>query len=159
MIARRLIAPAVAGALLAACSPEVSVEASNEAESAVATQQEAVEAALADSVVGWNEGNMDRFIGVYSTDPQTSFVTGQGLIRGRDTMAEYYSQGFSFDDPAKRGTLAIETLDFRPLGPDHALLIGRFTLDWEDRDEASGTTSLVFRREEDGWKMIADHSS
>lgn len=155
----RVIAPALAGALLAACTPEVPVEATDTVEIDAASQQAAVEAALADSVAGWNEGSMERFIGVYSTDPETSFVAGEGLIRGRDTMAEFYAENWDFDNAEARGTLTIDMLDFRPLGPDHALLIGKFTVSWETRDDATGVTSLVFRREDDGWKMIADHSS
>ena len=121
--------------------------------------QAAVEEALADSVAGWNAGDMDRFLGVYSSDPQTSYVGGKYLIRGKAAMAESYENGFDFSNDAARGTLSIETVDFRPLGPDHALLIGRYTVDFAGRDDATGLTSLVFERGSAGWRIVADHSS
>ncbi|GMM93614.1 YybH family protein [Qipengyuania sp. MTN3-11] len=117
-----------------------------------------VEAALAESVAGWNAGNMDRFIGAYSAAPDITYISGDELVRGRASMAERYATDYDFADAASRGELAIETLDFRPLGPDHALLVGRYTLTWPDREPASGPTSLVFAREDEGWRIVADHS-
>lgn len=119
----------------------------------------AVEAALADSVAGWNSGDSARFMNLYSTAPDTSFVVPEGVIRGKAAIGDHYAKEFAIGDAAKRGTLSIETLDFRPLGPDNALLIGRYHLRYPDAKEVSGITSVVFRKEADGWKMIADHSS
>ena len=51
------------------------------------------------------------------------------------------------------------TLDFRLLDRAHALYIGRYTLRAADGKEQSGMTSLVFRKEAAGWRIIADHSS
>ena len=118
----------------------------------------AIENALADSVAGWNAGDMDRFIGVYSQAPDITYVSGEDLVRGRDGLAERYEKNYDFADADARGELDIETLDFRPLGVDHALLVGRYTLTWPDKEPASGPTSLVFAREKDGWKIVADHS-
>ena len=126
---------------------------------AAPSPQAAIEAALADSAAAWNAGDSNRFMNLYSAAPGTSFVVPEGVIRGRQAIADHYAKTFALGDAAKRGTLSIETVDFRPLGPDHALLIGRYHLRYPDGKEASGMTSVVFRKEADGWKMIADHSS
>ena len=126
---------------------------------AAPSPQAAIEAALADSAAAWNAGDSARFMTLYSTAPDTSFVVPEGVIRGKQAIADHYAKTFALSDAAKRGTLSIETVDFRPLGPDHALLIGRYRLRYADGKEASGMTSVTFRKEADGWKMIADHSS
>ncbi len=122
-------------------------------------EQQAVVAALADSAAGWNGGDMDRFLAVYSAAPETSFVTADGLLRGRKAISERYKAHYDFSDPAKRGALGLQLLDFRMLGPDHALYIGRYTLVYPNGKTLSGPTSLVFAREDGHWRIIADHSS
>jgi uncharacterized protein (TIGR02246 family) len=119
----------------------------------------AIDAAMAESVAGWNAGDIERFMGVYSAAPETSFVAGDGLVRGKVAMTARYRVKYDFGDSAKRGTLTIDRLDYRPLGPGYALYIGRYTLRYPDGHSASGPTSVVLHREAGGWKIIADHSS
>jgi uncharacterized protein (TIGR02246 family) len=119
----------------------------------------AVDRAMAQSVAGWNVGDIDRFMEVYSDDPATSFVAGEGLVRGKAAMKIRYQTKYDFADPAKRGTLTIERLDYRPLGRDYALYIGRYTLRYPDGRSASCPTGVVLHHEAGGWKIVADHSS
>ncbi len=126
---------------------------------AASPEQRAVVAAMTDSAAGWNAGNMDRFMAVYSDAPDTSFVTSHGLLRGKAVMIARYREKYGFDDPAKRGTLTFTTLDFRLLDPTHALYIGQYLLTFPGGKTATGPTTLVFVREKGGWKIIADHSS
>ena len=119
----------------------------------------AVVAAMEDSAAGWNGGDIDRFMRVYSDAPDTSFVTATGLVRGKAAMAARYRARYDFGDAVKRGHLTFATLDFRQLDPTHALYIARYTLTYPGGKTQSGPTSLVFHRERGGWHIIADHSS
>lgn len=125
---------------------------------AVSPDQAAIEAAMAASAAGWNAGDAARFMAIYSDAPEASFVTADGLVRGKAAMLARYRARYDFSDPAKLGVLSFKTLDYRPLGPGHALYIARYTLTYPDGRSVSGPTSLVFRREKGGWKIIADHS-
>lgn len=159
---------AVAGVLaLVACTPEPEpVDAATtgvvDVPDVAAPDVEAIEAVMADSAAGWNEGDMDRFLAIYSDAPETSFVGSGGLIRGRSEMEQRYREAYDWSgpDPSERGILSFETEDLRALGDDHALYIGRYILTYPgDRDPATGYTSLVFARENGAWKIVADHSS
>ncbi|MCJ8190996.1 YybH family protein [Sphingomicrobium aestuariivivum] len=128
----------------------------------LAETRAAIEAVLDASDDGWNEGDMDKFLSIYSDDPATSYVGSKGLSRGKAEFEERYRNAYDWSAPdnSERGTLSMETLDVRPLGPDHALYIGRYTLTYaDDRDPDTGLTSLVFAREGEDWRIIADHSS
>lgn len=80
-------------------------------------------------------------------------------MRGKAAMIARYREKYDFGDPAKRGVLTFQTLDFRLLDPTHALYIARYTLTYPDGKTQSGPTSLVFAKEAKGWHIIADHSS
>lgn len=125
----------------------------------VPSVQDAVEAAMADSAAGWNAGDLAAFMAIYSEAPDTSFVTKTGVLRGKAVLAERYRTKYDFANAAKRGRLGFETLDFRLLDQGHVLYIGRYTLTARDGSLQSGMTSLVFRKERAGWRIIADHSS
>ncbi|MBO9712848.1 SgcJ/EcaC family oxidoreductase [Sphingomonas sp.] len=123
----------------------------------------AVEAAMADSAEGWNSGDIDRFLAVYSDDPATSF-TGKIVTRGKEEIRNRYmvtyARQFGHMAAAVPTRLSFRIEDFRMLGPDHALLIAQWTLENIETDKPdTGMTSLVFRKEAGGWKIIADHSS
>ena len=124
-----------------------------------AAPQRAIEQAMAASAAGWNAGDVDRFMGVYSDAPDTSFVAADGLIRGKPAMIARYRARYSFEDAAKRGALTFRTLDFRLLDAAHALYIARYQLSYPGGRSESGVTTLVFRKERGSWKIIADHSS
>lgn len=125
----------------------------------------AIEAAMRDSAEGWNRGDLDRFLAIYSDDPATSFTTDKGVERGKAGIrARYlvsYAGQFGGSAAAAPTKLSFTFEDLRPIGADHVLLIARWKL-VEHGDEATaktGMTSLLFRREAGGWKIIADHSS
>ncbi|MFZ5747343.1 MAG: YybH family protein [Pseudomonadota bacterium] len=133
------------------------------AQSAEPDPRAAVEAAMLRSADGWNHRDLDGFLGIYSDDPATSFTTARGLVRGKAAVRERYVRGYpELFGPDASGTpraLSFTFQDFRMLGPEHALLIARWHLaPGGGKDAASGMTSLVFRREVDGWKIVADHS-
>ncbi|MDB5709089.1 MAG: superfamily protein [Sphingomonas bacterium] len=121
--------------------------------------QQTIEEAMTESAAGWNAGDVERFMAIYSAAPETSFVVKDGLIRGKPAMIARYRERYDFRDPAKRGTLTFTTLDFRQLDPSHALYIGRYLLTYPDGKTASGPTTLIFAHERGGWRIIADHSS
>jgi uncharacterized protein (TIGR02246 family) len=123
-----------------------------------------IEQAMKASDEGWNRGDIDAFLGIYSDDPATSFVGSRGVSRGkagiRATYLKSYADQFGADrDPAKMSKLSFTFEDFRVIGADHALLIARWTLVTPDGKSQTGMTSLLFRKEAGGWRIIADHSS
>jgi beta-aspartyl-peptidase (threonine type) len=63
----------------------------------------------------------------------------------------------TYPDRAAMGQLDFSDLEFRFLGPDAALVLGRWHLKREN--EVGGVFSLVWQRFPDGWKIVHDHTS
>ncbi len=123
-----------------------------------------IEAAMSDSAQGWNRGDLDAFLAVYSHDPGTSFTGAKGVERGlgpiRARYAKNYAGQFGPGERPKHTLLSFGFEDFRLIGRTYAHLIARWTLTPAAGGAAqTGMTSLLFRREARGWKIVADHSS
>jgi len=121
--------------------------------------QSQILAAMADSAAGWNEGDLDRFMRVYSEAPDTSFVVKDAVITGKAAIAARYRPRFTPEGAAKRGRLSFGTLRFTLLDPRHALLVARYRLKVHGVADQTGPTTLLFVRERAGWRISADHSS
>jgi ketosteroid isomerase-like protein len=126
--------------------------------------QTQIERAMSDSAQGWNHGDLDAFLAVYSNDPATSFTGSKGIDRGvasiRARYAKNYADQFGPGERPKRALLSFAFEDFRLIGSTHAHLIARWTLTpAAGGAPQTGMTSLLFRREARGWKIVADHSS
>lgn len=152
---RRALAPALFAALAAcagtASAPTVAPSGSPQAE---------ITALLQASTDEWNRGSLEGFLVPYLDAPGTTFVGSKGLLRGKAAIADQYrSSWFSGGVPKER--LSFRDIEVRPLGPGHALAVGR----WVVNDRATGAEtgagffSLTLQRTPEGWRIVHDHSS
>jgi beta-aspartyl-peptidase (threonine type) len=57
------------------------------------------------------------------------------------------------------GKLVFSDLDIQQLGPNAAVVRGRWELTMSDGNKPGGLYTLIFRRFKQGWKIIHDHTS
>ena len=116
---------------------------------------------LARAAVNWNRGDLDAFMEDYLPSDSTTFIGGQGLLRGPAAIRESYAPLFT--GRAVRDSLSFAVLDVDPLAPGIVNLIGQYTLarrvGARDSVTARGPTSLLVRRVDGRWRIVHDHSS
>lgn len=127
---------------------------------AVLPARAAVQSVLDASAAAWSAGELDRFMECYERVPGTTYVGGGKVVHGYDAIRSMYADRFGGGDRMSMGTLTLQIVDFRQVGPDHAYVIGRFHLerDVAHGGAASGLTTLLFHRTSAGWRIAADHS-
>ena len=122
-----------------------------------ATREEAV-AALTRQAEDWNRGDLESFTAVYADD--AVFLSPSGVHRGRDEVLARYRK--RYPDRAAMGELSFEVIETRVSGDASLVtLAARWHLaypDDGDREDASGLTLLVLRRDADGWNIVQDAS-
>lgn len=115
-----------------------------------------VEAVLAFQQEAWNAGDIRGFMVGYARHDSLVFISGDTVRRG--WQENLYAYVRSYPDRAAMGTLSFEDVRVRALAPDLALAYGVWRLDRAE-DEPHGRFSLVFRRFDEGWRIIHDHTS
>ena len=118
--------------------------------------QKAIKAVLEAQQAAWNRGDVDAFLVGYWHSSELTFSGGSGVARGWDGVLARYKK--NYPDRAAMGQLDFSDLEFRFLGPDAAMVLGRWHLKRE-KDELGGVFTLVWQRFPDGWKIIHDHTS
>jgi uncharacterized protein (TIGR02246 family) len=118
--------------------------------------QEAIFAVLSAQQTAWNRGDVDAFLAGYWKSPELTFSGSSGVTRGWSGVMARYRK--SYPDRAAMGQLNFSALEFRFLGPDSALVLGRWHLNRE-KDDIGGVFSLVWQRFPEGWKIVHDHTS
>ena len=123
------------------------------------SQQEtasAVRAVLDAQVQAWNRGDVEGYMDGYERADTTTFVSGDTVTRGWQTVLERYKR--SYDTREKMGTLEFAELDIKPLSPFYAQATGRWKL-VRAADAPQGRFTLIFRRTDRGWRITHDHTS
>jgi L-asparaginase / beta-aspartyl-peptidase len=126
------------------------------ADQRTAADQDAIRAVLSAQQSAWNRGDVDAFLVGYWHSPELTFSGGSGVARGWDGVLARYKT--NYPDRATMGQLDFSELEFRFLGPDAALVLGRWHLKRE-KDELGGVFTLVWQRFPEGWKIVHDHTS
>jgi len=104
----------------------------------------------------WNRGDIEGYMDGYERSPETSFLSGDNLTKGWQTVLDRYKT--KYDTREKMGVLSFSDLEIRMLSNDSALVTGRWMLK-RAGDEPHGRFSLIFRRTKNGWRIIHDHTS
>ena len=118
--------------------------------------RQAISAVLNAQQTTWNRGDVDAFLVGYWHSPELTFSGSSGVARGWDGVLTRYKK--NYPDRAAMGQLDFSDLEFRFLGPDAALVLGRWHLKRET-DDLGGVFTLVWQRLPEGWKIIHDHTS
>jgi uncharacterized protein (TIGR02246 family) len=124
----------------------------------LAAQDAAIRGVLTEQAAAWNRGDLEAFASTYENSPQITFF-GKSLNRGyADVLARYKK---SYASREAMGKLRFEIIESRPLGADHALVLGKFflTRSAAGGGDATGQFTLVLRKTKQGWKIVHDHTS
>jgi ketosteroid isomerase-like protein len=104
----------------------------------------------------WNRGDIPTFLEGYWKSPELTFSGSSGIVRGYDGVLDRYLK--SYPDRQAMGELQFSGLEIRMVGPDAALVLGKWHLKRSNGD-VGGVFTLVFERFTVGWRIIHDHTS
>ena len=112
---------------------------------------------MKDQELAWSDGDIEGFMQGYWHSDSLTFVGSRGLTYGWNTVLQNYKETY----PAKEdmGTLTFEVLEFHALGRSNALVLGKYNLDREGRESATGYFTIVWSRKSGKWKIISDQSN
>lgn len=116
----------------------------------------AINAVLKAQQSAWNRGDVDAFLKGYWESPELTFSGSNGVSRGYDGVLARYKK--NYPDRAAMGELNFSDLEFRFLGSDAALVLGKWHLK-RDVGDIGGVFTLVWQKFPEGWKIIHDHTS
>ena len=104
----------------------------------------------------WSNGDLEKFMNGYIKSDNLKFVGRSGITYGWQQTLDNYRKGYPTKDHT--GTLTFNLLEFDQLANDVFLVIGEFHLKRTVGD-ADGMFSIILKRINGEWKIIADHSS
>ncbi len=104
----------------------------------------------------WSNGDIEAFMQGYIKSNDLKFVGHNGITYGWQATLDNYKKNYPSKDYT--GILNFKLLEFDPLARDVFLVIGEFHLKRTVGD-ANGMFSIILKKINGEWKIIADHSS
>jgi ketosteroid isomerase-like protein len=118
--------------------------------------QQKITALMTAQTTAWNTGDINGFMKTYWHSDSLLFVGKNGITYGWQATLDRYKK--TYPDATTMGKLDFKLLEFKPLAAGVYLLIGKWHLQRTIGD-LQGHFSLVLRKIDGEWKIIADHSS
>ncbi len=120
-----------------------------------AADEQAIRNILDAQTQAWNKGDLEAFMKGYWKSDSLVFIGSKGLTYGYETVLNNYKKGYP--TPEKMGELIFNIRQVTRLN-DHYFVIGQWTIKRTGGD-VSGHFSLIWKKIDGEWKIIADHSS
>jgi beta-aspartyl-peptidase (threonine type) len=124
----------------------------------LARDRQEIQTVLQRQADAWNRGDLDAFLAGYWRSERTVFAGGDQVHRGFDAMARRYREAYPTRE--KMGRLSFSNLSFEQLQDDRAVVTGSWELEIAgSQKRPGGVFTLLWRRFDDGWKIVHDHTS
>lgn len=104
----------------------------------------------------WNHADIETFMEGYWKSDSLKFIGRNGITYGWQTTLDNYKKSYPTPDAMGKLTFTILTLDI--LSETSAFMIGRWHLK-RASDEPGGHFTLLWRKINGKWVIIADHTS
>lgn len=103
----------------------------------------------------WNNGDLAGYMEGYWKSDSTRFIGKNGIKYGWDATFEAYKKGY----PTKEsmGILTFKIISLELANEYVAFMIGKWDLD--RKDKAGGHFTLLWKKIDGKWVIVADHSS
>jgi ketosteroid isomerase-like protein len=118
--------------------------------------QNAIRAMLSAQEAAWNNGNLEQFMIGYWQSDSLMFIGKNGPTYGYDKTLENYKKGYP--DTAHMGKFTSTIISMKRLSPEYYFVTGKWFLKRTVGD-VSGYYTLLIRKINGKWVVVADHSS
>ncbi|EAR30466.1 hypothetical protein PTD2_02816 [Pseudoalteromonas tunicata D2] len=103
----------------------------------------------------WNEGNLTAYMAGYWHSEQLRFVGKNGIKFGWQATLDNYKKSYSTKE--KMGTLKFNNIDIE-VTESTAFVLGKWQITLKE-DVVSGYNSLFWKKIDNKWRIVIDHSS
>lgn len=107
-------------------------------------------------VAEWNKGDIDEFMKGYWQNDSLMFIGKSGVTYGYTNTLNNYKKGYA--DTVQMGKLKFDILHVKRISKDAYFVVGKWHLKRTIGD-IGGHYTLLWRRINGKWVIVADHSS
>lgn len=111
---------------------------------------------LDEQTKAWNRGDIDGFMKGYWENDSMMFIGKSGVTYGWKNTLNNYKK--NYPDTATMGKLSFDILIVKRLSSEYYQVVGKWHLKRSVGD-LSGHYTLLFRKINGNWVIVADHSS
>ncbi len=111
---------------------------------------------LGQQEIAWNSGNIENFMKGYWQNDSLMFIGKSGVTYGWQKTLNNYKK--NYPDTTAMGKLSFNLLEFKHLSPVYYFVVGKWHLQ-RSIGNLEGHFTLLFRKTNGHWFIIADHSS
>ena len=105
----------------------------------------------------WNNGDIELFMDGYIRSENLVFSGKNGPVFGWKQTLERYLK--SYPDKMAMGNLEFKILQIKPVTENVAYLIGEYYLERENNKNSNGHFTLIWKKIDNQWLIISDHTS
>ena len=120
------------------------------------TDEQQIRQILDRQIKCWNKGDLECFMNGYWKNDSLVFIGKNGPKYGWQTTLDNYKK--SYPDKQTMGILVFDLISLRPIGKNAYFVIGKWALEREVGN-VSGYFTLLWKKIDDEWVIVADHSS
>ena len=114
-----------------------------------------IKTTLHKSAADWSSGNIEAFMDAYWKSEKLQFIGKTGITYGWQQTFDNYLKRYPTKDHTGKLTFKILSVDF--LAKDLYSLTGEYHLD-RKVGNANGIFTLIFKKIDNKWVIISDHS-